>query len=118
MPPLLALLALAGCTPRPLTLAQAERLALAAPNIVAAVKTRGAVPFFEWVHAGPLGWGFTINSRTGCPSGRACSTLLGHYVVVRTSGTVWDLDAGMDGEQVTSKRLERLRRSLLRRRCQ
>jgi hypothetical protein len=103
--------------PRPLTLKQAERLVLAAPNIQASVRERGAKPYFEWIHNTGRGWQFDINSRTPCDHVPACSTLLGHYTVGKYDAKVVDLDAGEDGLEVTSSDMLALKRSFAGKSC-
>ena len=108
---LVALLTLASCETRQLTLKQAKELVLAAPEIQAAVKQRGAKPFFDGVDTGPRGWRFDVNSATPCLHPRnSCSTLLGHFAVSR-DGDVEDLDAARGAGTVISS-LEIRRRAL------
>ena len=108
------LLAAAGCGDRaPLTLEQAERLVLTAPNIEASARERGARPSFDWIRSGDSGWQFDVNSHTPCDHARACSTLLGHYIVNKYSGAVVDLDAGEDGREVSSPEMLALKRSFI-----
>ena len=94
-----------------LSLEQAKRLVLAAPNIKASIRKRGAKPFFEWIEASPAGWRFDVNSRTPCSHSRACSALLGHYVVNKRTAEVRDLDAGENGVDVSSDEIMRLKQS-------
>jgi len=97
----------------PVSLNRAKALVLAAPNVLAAVRLRHAKPFFESIENTPLGWRFTVNSKTPCEGGvKACSNLLGHYSVDRRMGEVYDLDAaGGEGARVSSAKIQRLRRS-------
>jgi len=91
----MVLLAAASCGAAALlTLEQAEKLILAIPNIEAAVRDRGAKPFFEYIEQGPDGWRFDVNSNSPCENGSSCSTLPGHFVINKSSGQVIDLDAG------------------------
>jgi len=107
-----------ACSSGPLSLSQAEALVLATPNIQASVSERHARPFFEWVQRGPQGWRFDVNAQNPCVAARACSGLLGHYAVNRTTGEVEDLDAaGGDGALVSSAALTKLRTKFLKGRC-
>jgi hypothetical protein len=110
MRPQAALAVVVACASAPLSLKQAQMLVLAAPNIRTSVSDLGARPFFEWVHREGAGWHFDVKARNACPSDNACSSLLGHYAVDRTTGEVEDLDAnGGDGALVSSVEMKRLR---------
>jgi hypothetical protein len=109
----------ASCGSEAVTLDQAKALVLASPNIRAAVRLRGAKPVFEWVDETPLGWRFDINSNTPCEGDiKVCSNLLGHYSVVRGTGTVYDLNDGDgDGALVSSVEMRRLHAGFRRKFC-
>ena len=95
-----------ACGSRTVTLAEAEKLVLAAPNIKASIAQRGATPFFEDIRTGTDSWSFTVNSRNPCAGLEFCSALLGHYIVRRSTGALWDMDAnGGDGAPVPSTQL-------------
>ena len=97
----------------PVTFNHAKALVLVAPNVLAAVRLRHAKPIFESIQKTHLDWRFTVNSKTPCQGGvKACSNFLGHYLVVRSTGEVYDLDAaGGDGAPVLSAEIQRLRES-------
>ncbi len=105
---MLAFALLLAASDAPLSLAQAETLVLAAPNIRASVREAHAKPYFEDVEQGPAGWRFTVKSRAPCATRNPCSTLIGHYAVDAATGTVVDLDAGEDGLTVSSPEIARL----------
>jgi hypothetical protein len=109
---LIAIVAATPCAPLALDVRQAEKLVLAAPNIRASVAERGAHPFFESVDRGKSGWTFTVNAANPCATANPCSNLLGHYAVDRRTGEIEDLDAGLDGEPVSSPRIRQLQRTM------
>jgi hypothetical protein len=113
-----ALLLAADCQLSSLTLQQAQQLALAAPNIEAAVIERHAEPRFEWITSSPGGWSFDINSASPCAHLNPCSTLMGHFAVNRRTGEVENLDAdGGSGAVVSSSTMKQLLRQLNHGRC-
>lgn len=110
-------MAVVGCASHQLTLPQAKQLALAAPNIEASVRLNHAAPKFEYIKPLPRGWYFDITAANPCPRVRPCSKLLGHYDVGKFTGDVTNLDEGMDGVSVTSRKIVALRRQFLGRDC-
>jgi hypothetical protein len=105
-----AILAVASCGPKALSLRQAEALVLAAPNIRASVIQRGAHPAFDSVRRTPHGFQMRAYANDPCPTANPCSNLLGHYFVDRQTGEVTDLDRGDEGVVVSSPEMERVRR--------
>jgi hypothetical protein len=114
-----ALLMFAECQTEHLTVRQAQALVLAAPNIQAAIKERGAKPFFASTDTAPGGWGFDVNSATPClHAPNPCSSLLGHFAVSR-DGEVEDLDAdGGAGAVISSPQMRSLRERFRTANCQ
>jgi hypothetical protein len=105
---MLAFALLLAAPEAPLSLAQAETLVLAAPDIRTSVSEAGAKPFFESIERGPNGWRFTVKAGNGCATPNPCSSLIGHYTVDATTGAVVNLDAGEDGVAVSSPEMARL----------
>jgi hypothetical protein len=108
----LAMLAAASCGPQRLTLNQAEALVLTAPNIRASVVQNNAHPAFDSITRAPGWFKMRAYANDPCSMANPCSNLLGWYLVDRRTGAVTDLDAGDDGEQVSSHEMARLRRRL------
>lgn len=113
-----ALLMLPECHGGHLTVRQAQALVLAAPNIQAAVKERGAKPHFASTGSTSQGWSFDVNSATPCPHARnPCSALLGHFAVSR-DGEVEDLDADVGaGAVISSPEMRNLRQKFRKATC-
>ena len=113
----LTLAASAACSVPSITLADAERLVLATPDIRAAIAERHARPFFEVAQRRPEGWYFVVKASNPCAGFGPCSTLLGHYVVNRRDAVIENLDVGGDGRVVSSASIRRRQRTLLRNSC-